>query len=420
MRNINISKALFLIVIVNFIVRLIAAYFYGDSRLDNEWGKLVHNLEFSGIFGINVVIDNYTAIHDFAKNTDIVLPSVFMPPLYGYLIYYIKTITFNFFEITSLIIFIQILISLMSIYIFFKLLNQFENQKVSLATSLVFSLFPIYIFSSVQISSVTIQLFLIIVYFFSLINFLEKNDKINLVLFSITAGLLLLTRGEFIIFYFLTIFYFFIFLKKKYKQIFISVILVTLILTPYIKRNFDNYGTFVLTKSFGFNLLKGNNPMSKVEGSTDFITKNYGQKILKIKTNKKYEINLDDFYKQKAIEIIKDNPTRYFKLYFQKIYSFLFIDLNSSYPNYYNILNILPKILISIFAFIGGIMSFRKKGFFQFLSIYYFANIFLFSIFFILPRYSLILLPIQILLSLKFLKFIIRKLNNKFLNNFFS
>ena len=87
MRNINISKALFLIVIVNFIVRLIAAYFYGDSRLDNEWGKLVNNLEFSGIFGINVVIDNYTAIHDFAKNTDIVLPSVFMPPLYGYLIY---------------------------------------------------------------------------------------------------------------------------------------------------------------------------------------------------------------------------------------------------------------------------------------------------------------------------------------------
>ena len=75
-------------------------------------------------------------------------------------------------------------------------------------------------------------------------------------------------------------------------------------------------------------------------------------------------------------------------------------------------MHIIPKIIVSIFSFVGTILLIRKKGFSQYFSLYYLLNIFLFSIFFILPRYSLILLPLQLLLTIPLIKF----LRGKFFN----
>ena len=186
------------------------------------------------------------------------------------------------------------------------------------------------------------------------------------------------------------------------------------------KRNYDNFNQLVLTKSFGFNLLKGNNPYASAEGSTSFISEFYNQKNIKIKSDNNYEINLDNFYRDEAFNIIIKNPIDYIKLYFLKIFTFLFIDLNSSYPNYYNPLNVLPKLFLGILAFFGGLMNLRKSGINQYLSLFYFMNIFLFSLFFILPRYSLMLLPIQIIISMGIIKSILRKLGNKFRYDFFT
>ena len=86
----------------------------------------------------------------------------------------------------------------------------------------------------------------------------------------------------------------------------------------------------------------------------------------------------------------------------QKNISFYLLDFQSSYPNYYNYLHIIPKVVIGVLALIGGFISlFKKKGkereinFFLFYYIFYGS---IFSVFFILPRYSLMLLPIQIIL----------------------
>ena len=87
MKRLNLNILIIAFIFLSIIVRIIAAYFFADTRLDNEWGTLVHNLEFSGILGMNVVIDDFTALHKFANPGDTVLPSIFMPPLYAYFIY---------------------------------------------------------------------------------------------------------------------------------------------------------------------------------------------------------------------------------------------------------------------------------------------------------------------------------------------
>ena len=94
MKRLNLNITVTLLIFLSIISRLIAMYFFPDTKLDNEWGKLVHNLEISGILGINVVIDDYTALHKFAESSDVVLPSIFMPPLYVYFIYFVKLFWF--------------------------------------------------------------------------------------------------------------------------------------------------------------------------------------------------------------------------------------------------------------------------------------------------------------------------------------
>ena len=140
---------------------------------------------------------------------------------------------------------------------------------------------------------------------------------------------------------------------------------------------------------------------------------------MKIKTDNNYEINLDNLYRDEAINILTKDPLKYIKFYLLKISAFLLVDFNSSYPNYYNFFHLVPKIILSLICFAGALKALKKKGFFQFLSIFYFLNIFLFSIFFILPRYSLILLPVKLLLSVSVIKYLKRGYYNTFNKDFF-
>ena len=79
-------------------------------------------------------------------------------------------------------------------------------------------------------------------------------------------------------------------------------------------RNYQIFDQFVLTKSFGYNLLKGNNPTKIVEGNATFVENKYDVESLKIKTDVYYEINLDNFYKEKTLEFIKNRqPLNYLK-----------------------------------------------------------------------------------------------------------
>ena len=103
-----------------------------------------------------------------------------------------------------------------------------------------------------------------------------------------------------------------------------------------------------------------------------------------------YDLSQDKILLNQAIKFIKEDPKKYIILYFQKFFSFMFFDLNAIYRNYYSIAHIVPKILLAISTLAGIILSFKLKlNIVNYISLYYFANLGLFSFFFILPRYSL-------------------------------
>ena len=360
-KNFSLIHLLFL----SLIVRAVSFYFFGDESLVNEWAKIIHNQEVSGVFGYYVVVNDFFADPKFAENNEVVLPTVFMPPLYFYFIYVTKLISFGILNLVDLIITLQIFISLVSIYIFYELVKFFEKEQVALIAATIFSLFPLNVWVVSQISSITLQILLILLFLFFLIKF-KRNKKIkNLIYFSLISGCLMLTRGEFFLFYFFTIIYFYFFLEKNFKNLILSVILTILVLSPYLYRNYNLFNELALTKSFGYNLLKGNNPNFKVEGDAVFLENKFKRNSLKIKADQKYEINLDNFYKEKAKNFIYGDPVAYLNFYIKKVFSFIFLDLNSSYPNYYNPLHIVPKIIMSVLTLIGCIFLFKKRGFFS-------------------------------------------------------
>jgi len=378
------------------ISRFFSIYYFGVTeenyvKSSNEWGVLVSILEKYHMFGFRIVDQE-------------VMPTIFMPPLYPIFLYFIKILTPNFSTYILTVQLLQTLFSAISIFYMLKILLIFFSKKISYIGTWMFILFPANVFAVSQISSITIQILLITLFFYYLIKIIKTEKNKYLIFFSIISALLIFLRGEFFLFYFFTMFFFV--LKKKFKVAIASLLITIFLVSPYMVRNYKIFGIITVTKSAGFNLFKGNNPRSTVEGSPmlnledikKLSTKTY-EKAINIKKQDKYDLIIDNLYKEDAINFILDNPLKYIKLYFLKLFSFIFFDTNSTYPNYYNVFHIIPKILISITTVLGIIFTITKKNLLSFFSLYYCLNAMIFSIFFILPRYSLTLLPIQIILT---------------------
>ena len=399
MLNFN-DKKLILIMFGSFFIRVVAAILFGDKVIDMEWGIILNNLETSQILSVREV--NGTPV-----------PNIFMPPLYPFFLYSIKIFFNNSVFFLFFIKFLQIVFSLISIYLFYTILLEFYSKNISYIGTIVFSFFPLNIYAISQISSITLQIFLLNIFLFSFIKIFKGLD-INkyLIIFSISSGLLILLRGEFFVFVIFSLLY--LFLKQRnFKNILLILIMTVLIVSPYLVRNYQIFGVITVTKSAGYNLLKGNNPLSKVEGVGMFRGVEKIVPAVKIKLDelnsrgpiKKHDLIKDKILLDQAIKYIKEDPIRYIQLYFKKALSFIFIDIESTYPNYYSIFNIVPKMLISITAIIGIFMLFKLKiDLYNYFILYYLSNIGLFSFFFILPRYNLSLLSIQIILGLYLLK----------------
>ena len=193
-----------------------------------------------------------------------------------------------------------------------KILLIFFSKKVSYIGSWIFILFPANIFAVSQISSITIQILLITLFFYYFIKIIKTEQNKYLIFFSINAALLIFLRGEFFLFYFFTIFFFV--LKKKFKVVIVSFLITIFLVSPYLIRNYKIFGIITVTKSAGFNLFKGNNPRSTVEGSPmlnledikRLSPKTYEKAII-IKKQDRYDLIIDNLYKEDAIKFILDD-----------------------------------------------------------------------------------------------------------------
>jgi len=390
------------LIAASLLIRILTVYFIKDTHIEHEWSILLNNL----------IEHKSYSIHSF--NGELV-PSVLMPPLYAFFLYFIHTVSFlkgSYF--LYLVFFIQIVLSTYSVYLFYQINKNFFSNKFSIINSFIFSIIPLNIYVCGQISSASIQLFLSLLFLKLLFTLIKNKTQKDIIFFSIVSGLLILSRGEFVIIFALTLFFIFIRKKIDITNLIKMLLIVFLIITPYVIRNYIHFNEFIIVKSLGYNLWKGNNQLSKVEGYGKFEIdefKDLHDKVKNVKKDKYYEINWDNIFLNQAKDNIEKDPIIYIKLFFKKLFSFYFIDLESDYPNYYNFFHIFPIIILSLLSFPSLIMFFRNNKFEnKYLGLYFFLYLIIFSIFFILPRYKLVILPVQIILAGYTLNYVIKKI----------
>jgi len=225
----------------------------------------------------------------------------------------------------------------------------------------------------------------------------------------------MLLRGEFYLVFLASLGYLLIFKKIDIKKSIIIFLVSLIIISPYLARNYLAFNKVVLTQSVGFNLLKGNNSLATVEGSLSYIAHlndNIYQKS--ITKNNLFEIRIDELFFKEGVNYIKEEPIVFIKQYFKKFLTFFYFNFNSAYPNYYHPLFIIPVILTSLFSTIGIFLVLRKMDFEKgYVLFHLFFTIFIFSFFFILPRYKMIILPMQLILMNYFFMEFVKKILKK-------
>ena len=362
---------LFFLITISFVARLIAVLIYGDTIIDNEWGILLNNLYNHKTY----------AFYEFENK---LIPSSYMPPLYPFILLFLKVVSFDKINILALIFSLQILLSLISIYIFYKINQQFFSVKTSMINSFIFALFPLNIYTVSQTSSITLQIFLSLLflrYFFLTAN--NCSNK-NIIIFSIICGLSLLTRGEFILILISALIYKLVSKKINILNL-IKILLISLIIvSPYLIRNYINFEKIHIANVTGYALWKGNNPSLKVEGFEDFKEfENIKSKIENIPHDNFYETKRDNIFFEAAIKNILEDPMTYFLFYIKKVFSFYFFDINSTYKDYYNIMHIIPIAFIAFLSLPGFFIFLKSRNYQErYLMIYLIFYILIFFHFF--------------------------------------
>ena len=408
-----LNKKINKIVFLSFIIKLVFVSFFHEKSLSDEWLILMKNFE-------NFKSYSYY-IFDGKE-----LPSSYMPPLYFLFIYFNKLISFDKINFLYLIYFNQVLISSLTVYLFFYLCKNFFSEKISLLGSLIFSIFPLMIFSNGLVSSACLQLFFYLLFFNLYLGILTKKFSYKFFfLLTFTCALILILRGEFLIIFIFSLVFFSFLKKKNFIYAILIFISTSILISPYLIRNYVNTGKVHIVNVTGYALWKGNNQLAKVEGFHNSLHpnnrntwpqisefKNLYEKLDRIKKDKKYEINRDQIFKQEAINNILLDKKNYFLLYLKKIISYFFIDINSSIKNYYNPAHIVPILLFSICSIPGAIIALKKDKNPKILYLFLMTCLLIgfISIFFILPRYKISIISFQILFSLFLFEYLLKKL----------
>ena len=196
------------------------------------------------------------------------VPSVYMPPLYVYFIFLIDVFSPEILNLVQSILITQILLSAITTYFFYKINFFLFNKKLSIISSYIFSLFPLNIYSSLQISSISLQIFLSVIFLYLILKILSGNDKIKICLFlSFISGLTVLLRGEFIIIYFFTVVYLIYYKKLNFYKVAVIILVTILTTSPYLVRNYMVFEKITVTKSFGYNLIMRQSFLSLLHNS---------------------------------------------------------------------------------------------------------------------------------------------------------
>jgi len=391
----NKISAVTAIFILSFFLRLMAVRIVGNFYNPRMWefGVLADNLLAGKGYSFFVV-----------NNT--LMPSAYMPPAFPFLLAGIF-LTMGKNVVSFFIVqFVNCIFGALACVLIYLIAKKIVGQKAAFLSVFICSIYPAFLYINTQIHPIAIYTALYCLVCFLLFKFLELPSKKFSSYAGILSGITILFRSEFLILTFLLAAWIFLNLYKKRKAGITLVYLFAaiIIIFPWCVRNFLLFKRFTPTVISGYAFARGWNENATGAGRDLWPSKEptvlpryIKEKIDKLPPSKDYEAKRDDIFLKEAFSYIKNNPGNCLKLIFKKIYYFWWFD-----PTHYatrNPLYLWPWMVILPFFVFGAILSLKEIIKFSLLYVYILMSVFQSTVFFVLPRYRMVIEPFIVIIA---------------------
>lgn len=312
---------------------------------------------------------------------------------------------------------VNILLSVGIVFLIYKIANIVFGKNAAKLASLFYAFYP----ASIGFcSTIMSELFYTFLFLLFILLVLEKDFRkkwFSNILLGLVIGFLILSRGIFLFIPLVVFLYDLVKGKKIWKIVantFIIWIIVILVILPWTVRNKIVFGEFILIDAHaGHNLYVGNNPQATGGYSIGFDPAHMTKHPLFVNLN---TIKKDKIAFQYAVKYITNNPIQFLflmPLKFMHLYSW---DTAGIFWSTTFTKSPLPEILVKVlyvlnqifyylilFLFLSSVFGLmRKKALaynplFLLLLVLYITSIYL--VFFGMPRYHFVLMPIFVIFA---------------------
>ena len=273
---------------------------------------------------------------------------------------------FNDFYIYAIRIFQGILLIINAFLVYKISFKIFKDEIIANISFFIMLFYPFFVFYSGLLLSETLFIHFLILAFYFVYNYNEKEDKKSFFLAILCFAFATCTKATLtflppIIMAGLVFFKYYN-VKKTLKVFVVSFLLYSAFMSVWWVRNYYHLNALVFfTTSSGANLYLGNNRANKEAGIdwVEDIDKKETRKISSIKN----EVLRNKAYSDSAKEFILNNPLHFVKMSFKKLKRFYNPFMNSKeYKEqpFYNYLAFISFFPVLVF-FILGIFVYRKK-----------------------------------------------------------
>ncbi len=242
-----------------------------------------------------------------------------VPPLYPFFLFCI----YRVFGISySLARIIQAVLGALTCIVIYFLGKEMFNKRVGLISATVSLFYYSFIQLSGYLSSETLYTLLLLTALFFFLRFYRSSSWVYLVGGNFFLGLSILCRDLALLLIPIILLWlslsFQISLKEKGKQILLSLLILSLILGPWIYRNFRIFHSFVLISvGAGHQLYLGNSPHTT--GGTGGHWRHGIDDQFPSDIQDLWSLETDRLLQKKALQFILTHPQRFFQLFLKKM-----------------------------------------------------------------------------------------------------
>lgn len=300
------------------------------------------------------------------------------PPVYSL---FLSGLYLIFGDNIKLISVVQSALSSIIIFLIFILARKvFKDDKVAIVSSFIVAVDPFLIyFGGSTTSEILFTIFLLMALLLLVYSFDLSSKKYIWFLAGIMCGITLLTRAAILGFIFLIPAILLIY--RSFKIYFLHIVFIfsglIFILSPWIYRNYNVSGKFVLaTSQAGWNMWEAMNPKPYSQEACHKWIEN-----MNTETKSMDEFQKDKYFREKLANYVKRNPVDFFISTIKKFFRFWRFYPYDPYPLKYKIISVAfygPLMLLAIIGIVYTLPLYKNTGILYLLLIYTCISAFMF------------------------------------------